>query len=546
MVSRGEELLAALPVSELACIEEPALLEAELRKLGITKLGQRLAIQAALRARVEAESEDVLQLQSNVETAIVAEAAAAELADDSDGPILEGNEALDVSEPCAAMRRWRVVHSPYVYIREGRDTQSHRLGYKWPGELVLCSGEVDGWLKLAEEDGWMLRDGSALGLGALLVPADTDGVQLLGGDAPLALSSAGDSDVPPSELVMRKMIESVFPKHTPNPQALLRTDPDSLAVSVSKGLRKVAEAYDAAALPERMRTKVPPSPLTEPSSSSGGFMGAGGPPPAIPVAEARASDLSVVQFEQQFVRRNEPVIVRGALWEWAPLRTWSDSHLRSRVGHREVSVRMRPVSGSRGRMFGDVQRMQSYHTETVSMAELLDELGSDEPRYYGARMHLAELLPELLPDMEGGPQSYMRCFGKPQKTNPTCYLGAGKQATPMHFDPAENLLCVVEGAKELTLFHPADSEHLYPVGERNTAVVYSHINFCDDAPPHIFPELERTTPRAARVERGDMLYLPCGWWHAVRGSNDRNLSINYWFALHPDKAEARLLQSKLV
>ena len=38
-----------------------------------------------------------------------------------------------------------------------------------------------------------------------------------------------------------------------------------------------------------------------------------------------------------------------------------------------------------------------------------------------------------------------------------------------------------------------------------------------------------------------MLYLPCGWWHAVRGSVDFNLSVNYWFALHDEKKDQALV-----
>lgn len=177
----------------------------------------------------------------------------------------------------------------------------------------------------------------------------------------------------------------------------------------------------------------------------------------------------------------------------------------------------------------------------MTLGELLDELKKETPRYYGARMHLKEHMPPLVADMEsGGPTPYMRCFGEPHATNPTCYLGAGRQATPMHFDPAENLLCVVEGTKELTLFHPADTPHLYPVGERNTAVVYSRLNMCEPADAAAFPELARANPRAASVRRGDVLYLPCGWWHAVRGSAGRNLSINYWFGLHATKQAPRV------
>jgi ribosomal protein L16 Arg81 hydroxylase len=31
------------------------------------------------------------------------------------------------------------------------------------------------------------------------------------------------------------------------------------------------------------------------------------------------------------------------------------------------------------------------------------------------------------------------------------------------------------------------------------------------------------------VPAGCMLYLPCAWWHRVRGSPDFNVSFNYWY-----------------
>lgn len=96
------------------------------------------------------------------------------------------------------------------------------------------------------------------------------------------------------------------------------------------------------------------------------------------------------------------------------------------------------------------------------------------------------------------------------------------------------------GAKELTLFHPADTPHLYPAGERNSAAVYSLANLCDPADADRFPALAEARPLRALVREGDVLYLPCGWWHAVRGSEGRNLSVNYWFALHESKADARV------
>ena len=55
-VARGEELLQELPAQAelLACLSESTALDAALRERGIAKLGQRLAVAAALRARAAA------------------------------------------------------------------------------------------------------------------------------------------------------------------------------------------------------------------------------------------------------------------------------------------------------------------------------------------------------------------------------------------------------------------------------------------------------------------------------------------------------------
>lgn len=67
-----------------------------------------------------------------------------------------------------ARRMFQVVNSPGVYVRESRSLRSPRIGYKRRGEILACADEVDGWLKLADERGWMLKDGWPLGMGLLL------------------------------------------------------------------------------------------------------------------------------------------------------------------------------------------------------------------------------------------------------------------------------------------------------------------------------------------------------------------------------------------
>lgn len=43
-----------------------------------------------------------------------------------------------------------------------------------------------------------------------------------------------------------------------------------------------------------------------------------------------------------------------------------------------------------------------------------------------------------------------------------------------------------------------------------------------------FPLLSQAKGVHVRLEAGDMLYIPCGWWHSVSGSQELNITLNYW------------------
>lgn len=143
--------------------------------------------------------------------------------------------------------------------------------------------------------------------------------------------------------------------------------------------------------------------------------------------------------------------------------------------------------------------------------------------------------PELVGDAREPPAGLGAAFGEPKAVNPVAYVGGGRAATPLHFDPAENLLVVVSGAKDVLLFHPADTPFLYPCGDRNAGSVYSTVDaFAPDLAAH--PDFARAAPVRLAVRAGDVLYLPCGWWHAVAAAADGpTVSVNFWFQLSSAK-----------
>lgn len=117
------------------------------------------------------------------------------------------------------------MHSPFVYVRELPETSARRLGYKWPGEVIVVSDERDGWLKLAHEDGWMLRDGSALGLGELLRDCDggaageAGGALCRGSPAPVGGEEGSERPDATAQALVRKMVERVRDTRRTRPAA---------------------------------------------------------------------------------------------------------------------------------------------------------------------------------------------------------------------------------------------------------------------------------------------------------------------------------------
>ena len=250
---------------------------------------------------------------------------------------------------------------------------------------------------------------------------------------------------------------------------------------------------------------------------------AAAPPPRV---ARRGAD-----FRRTYVAANEPVVLRGAAAAWKPCVSWTPAYLRARCGARPVRCRRDPA----GRVFGRVGRVALYDHAVVPFGDLLDDAARETPALYGARVELDKELPELAGDAREPPAGLGAAFGEPKAVNPVAYVGGGRAATPLHFDPAENLLVVVSGAKDVLLFHPADTPFLYPCGDRNAGSVYSTVDaFAPDLAAH--PDFARAAPVRLAVRAGDVLYLPCGWWHAVAAAADGpTVSVNFWFQLSSAK-----------
>jgi len=134
------------------------------------------------------------------------------------------------------------------------------------------------------------------------------------------------------------------------------------------------------------------------------------------------------------------------------------------------------------------------------------------------------------------------------------WIGNKPTISPLHYDDYENLLCQIQGTKELVLFPPSDVSYLYYVGRPKGTLQYkfpgqfirdkatvdprsfvfgSSVDV--DSPDEVrHPLYKRAHPLHVLLNKGEVLYLPAYWHHEVQSIPDEtegiNLAVNFWFA----------------
>ena len=254
------------------------------------------------------------------------------------------------------------------------------------------------------------------------------------------------------------------------------------------------------------------------------------------VHEVDSRSITPETLREEFVLRNVPVVIRGAVAEWPPCRLWDEEHLRRSGEGQRVSCRR---SDSDGR-FGDPEREGCYRAVELDWESLLSSMAEAESQgsvapYYAAQLRLRSL-PALHADARPVP-AWISALGALWRNAPSIYIGCGAR-TPLHFDLLENFFCVVRGRKRMTLWHPSHSECLYPGG--GGSALFSRVRL-DAVDATRFPRFEAAAGHSHSVElsAGDALYLPCGWWHAVSTPpGERSISVSYWAQQPETKAWA--------
>lgn len=98
------------------------------------------------------------------------------------------------------------------------------------------------------------------------------------------------------------------------------------------------------------------------------------------------------------------------------------------------------------------------------------------------------------------------------------WMNINDAVTNFHYDAYNNFLYIIEGSKEVLLLPPNNPESLTVAPAYETSCNHS-AEFLDSA---------HSSKTKCKLQAGDMLYIPEGWWHSVI-SDPCTIAVNIWF-----------------
>ncbi|MBL6449612.1 cupin-like domain-containing protein [Fulvivirga sp. 29W222] len=242
---------------------------------------------------------------------------------------------------------------------------------------------------------------------------------------------------------------------------------------------------------------------------------------AATLTEFDAESLSPEEFKRNWVDKNRPCIIRGAVKHWPAVDKWKSKEYWQSVTSSDYHIDINP-----NRNYNKRER-QVEHTKRVPFREAMEMLftSSDDHVWSIPSEVISEnsAYPKLLDDMKG-----FKFLPDPEKPRgfPACRFFLYKNAsTGWHYhDCDETLMCQVNGDKDVALIS-AD----LPKADYVT-------NFLND---ERYTYGEKLDPNlkfesfVVSVKEGDALYIPINWFHAVVPTqSDVGVTIAYCWANH--------------
>jgi hypothetical protein len=214
------------------------------------------------------------------------------------------------------------------------------------------------------------------------------------------------------------------------------------------------------------------------------------------------------QFSETYRNKKIPIIISGAAANW-PASSWTPMTLAAEMGNQEVSATIQlPETGVVYR------KTEKEHRRTLKLNEFIELMES------GASCYIDQADLRQFPSLAN---AYPIDTLLPQgRRFANLWLGA-RTRSGLHYDPMDNFLVQIYGAKKIILAAPLERARLYPFPDN---ISKSQID-PEQLDKRRFPNVSKVKFLRGTLNPNDLLYIPRGWWHHL-GAPGQSISINLW------------------
>ena len=227
-------------------------------------------------------------------------------------------------------------------------------------------------------------------------------------------------------------------------------------------------------------------------------------------------------FRGDYLARNRPVIITGAMTGWQALDKWDLAYLRAALAGTPLRAYMSPDGAFRA------EPTHGFHESlwvNLTGEQYVDWIsaGRRSPHLLVQHQSIITKLTQLQQDIR-----IPLYVDRTRVRDVNFWLGAGDNITPLHCDQADNLLAQVVGEKRIILAAPSRRTSLYPHNPLGIIPPVTNRVNTMDVDPGRCPRFREVQFLDGRLVPGEMLFIPVHWWHEVHGVGI-NVSVNFWW-----------------
>lgn len=233
----------------------------------------------------------------------------------------------------------------------------------------------------------------------------------------------------------------------------------------------------------------------------------------------RCDRLSCEDFKANYVDKRRPALISGFISQWQAFKKWSPAYFKKIAPQVKVSVKEFGSSNEIKSSAWTIERYADF-LEQQDTAKTAEE--ARRPLPYCHDVPIFSLIQGLVQDIQPFPLDYLPKWYRHEWWRYfQFFMGPSNSITPLHFDCllTNNLFFQIAGRKRFTIIPAEDSEYCYRHTWRWFKVDPENPDFSK------YPRYRKARPVEVMVNPGDILYLPPGFLHHVRGL-DTAISFN--------------------